>query len=72
MRWPGIEPGSTAWKGTMLAFTPQTHVNLCSILTYQCDYDSKNTKADTQVDTIFISRFNSDSKIYKHISGSMV
>ena len=24
MRWPGIEPGSTAWKAAMLAFTPPT------------------------------------------------
>ena len=24
MRLPGIEPGSTAWKATMLTFTPQT------------------------------------------------
>ena len=22
MRWPGIEPGSTAWKATMLTITP--------------------------------------------------
>ena len=28
VRWPGIEPGSTAWKAAMLAFTPPT-------LTYQ-------------------------------------
>ena len=25
LRLPGIEPGSTAWKATMLTFTPQTH-----------------------------------------------
>ena len=24
MRWPGIEPGSTAWKATMLTITPPT------------------------------------------------
>ena len=24
VRWPGIEPGSTAWKATMLTFTPPT------------------------------------------------
>ena len=24
VRWPGIEPGSTAWKAAMLAFTPPT------------------------------------------------
>ena len=24
VRWPGIEPGSIAWKATMLAFTPPT------------------------------------------------
>ncbi len=26
MRWPGIEPGSTAWKAAMLAIIPPTHV----------------------------------------------
>lgn len=26
MRWPGIEPGSTAWKATMLTITPPSHV----------------------------------------------
>ena len=26
MRGPGIEPGSTAWKATMLTFTPATQV----------------------------------------------
>ncbi len=26
MRWPGIEPGSTAWKAAMLATIPPTHV----------------------------------------------
>ena len=26
MRWPGIEPGSTAWKATMLTFTPPTQL----------------------------------------------
>ena len=24
MRWPGIEPRSTAWKATMLTITPPT------------------------------------------------
>ena len=24
MRWPGVEPGSTAWKATMLTVTPPT------------------------------------------------
>jgi hypothetical protein len=26
MRSPGIEPGSTAWKATMLTITPATHL----------------------------------------------
>ncbi len=26
MRWPGIEPGSTAWKAAMLATIPPTLV----------------------------------------------
>ena len=26
MRWPGIEPGSTAWKAAMLTFTPPTRL----------------------------------------------
>ena len=25
VRWPGIEPGSTAWKATMLTITPPSH-----------------------------------------------
>ena len=25
MRWPGIEPGSTAWKAAMLTTIPPTH-----------------------------------------------
>ena len=29
MRWPGIEPGSTAWKAAMLAFTPPTLAEIC-------------------------------------------
>ena len=24
VRWPGVEPGSTAWKATMLTVTPPT------------------------------------------------
>ena len=24
LRWPGVEPGSTAWKATMLTVTPPT------------------------------------------------
>ncbi len=24
MRWPGVEPGSIAWKATMLTVTPPT------------------------------------------------
>ena len=39
MRWPGIEPGSTAWKATMLTITPpsQPHavVQLSSTNTYR-------------------------------------
>ena len=34
MRWPGIEPGSTAWKAAMLAFTPPT----LSLFTYRRFY----------------------------------
>ena len=26
LRWPGIEPGSTAWKAAMLTTIPPTHV----------------------------------------------
>ena len=26
LRSPGIEPGSTAWKATMLTITPATHL----------------------------------------------
>ena len=25
LRWPGIEPGSTAWKAAMLTTIPPTH-----------------------------------------------
>ena len=27
VRWPGIEPGSIAWKATMLTTIPPTHAN---------------------------------------------
>ena len=27
MRWPGIEPGSIAWKATMLTIIPPSHAN---------------------------------------------
>ncbi|KAK2582332.1 hypothetical protein KPH14_004669 [Odynerus spinipes] len=26
LRWPGIEPGSTAWKATMLTITPPSQL----------------------------------------------
>ena len=40
MRWPGVEPGSIAWKATMLTVTPPTlhtetrhgRIKLCSVL----------------------------------------
>ncbi len=31
MRRPGIEPGSTAWRATMLTFTPATPLRISSI-----------------------------------------
>ena len=32
MRWPGIEPGSTAWKAAMLTIIPPTLLdNMCEI-----------------------------------------
>ena len=42
MRRPGVEPGSTAWKATMLAITPPTLVEfnhltlLLNILNFSC------------------------------------
>ena len=30
VRWPGIEPGSNAWKASMLTITPPTLENLQS------------------------------------------
>ena len=41
MRWPGIEPGSTAWKATMLTITPPSH------LIYYKSVVSKNIHFDT-------------------------
>ena len=29
VRWPGVEPGSTAWKAAMLTTIPPTHADLC-------------------------------------------
>ena len=29
MHWPGIEPGSTAWKAAMLTTIPPMHTGLC-------------------------------------------
>ena len=31
LRSPGIEPGSTAWKATMLTITPATHLLIMGI-----------------------------------------
>ena len=39
VRRPGIEPGSTAWKATMLTFTPPTLVEIT--LTYVSPVVSK-------------------------------
>ena len=39
MRRPGVEPGSTAWKATMLAITPPTLVDLIHLtllLNFSC------------------------------------
>jgi hypothetical protein len=32
MRWPGVEPGSAAWKATMLTVTPPTLIIVFSLL----------------------------------------
>ena len=37
VRRPGVEPGSTAWKATMLTVTPPTH-----LLTYLCLHSADN------------------------------
>ena len=52
MRWPGIEPGSTAWKATMLTSIPpslvlilskcKTHKNLSSFLFVEITNFHKN------------------------------
>tara|TARA_Y100000310_G_scaffold54871_1_gene50283 strand:- start:42 stop:254 length:213 start_codon:yes stop_codon:yes gene_type:complete len=34
MRQPGIEPGSIAWKATMLTFTPPTLILSLKMVTY--------------------------------------
>ena len=33
VRWPGIEPGSTAWKATMLTITPPSHLSVAALYT---------------------------------------
>ena len=38
MRWPGVEPGSTAWKATMLTVTPPTLVVSGSANSYIYNY----------------------------------
>ena len=43
VRWPGIEPGSTAWKATMLTFTPPTQLE---ILVHFEDYKQNSTYVD--------------------------
>ena len=32
VRWPGVEPGSAAWKATMLTVTPPTLVNHSDVI----------------------------------------
>ena len=34
LRWPGIEPGSTAWKAAMLTTIPPSHDCNETILSY--------------------------------------
>ena len=34
MRWPGIEPGSTAWKATMLTIIPPSLKSNAKIYIY--------------------------------------
>ena len=31
VRWPGIEPGSNAWKASMLTITPPTLISICKV-----------------------------------------
>ena len=34
LRWPGIEPGSTAWKAAMLTTIPPTQAHFSSVPIY--------------------------------------
>ena len=38
VRWPGIEPGSNAWKASMLTITPPTPTQETNILTLYTNY----------------------------------
>ena len=47
MRWPGVEPGSTAWKAIMLTITPPTlalhHTAMhCTALVSVCNSTDKH------------------------------
>ena len=41
LRWPGIEPGSTAWKAAMLTTIPPTHLPL-KVHARQVDFHDKS------------------------------
>ena len=47
MRQPGIEPGSIAWKATMLTFTPPTLwvYNIYAFIYSRCHQDGRVVKA---------------------------
>ena len=34
VRWPGIEPGSNAWKASMLTITPPTLVAIATLWSF--------------------------------------
>ena len=50
MRRPGIEPGSTAWKATMLTITPPTPVIRRSFLfhSYTLCYETRKSKIERE------------------------
>jgi hypothetical protein len=48
MRRPGVEPGSTAWKATMLTVTPPTHTLLYTILFFDACVGYKDRSRPTE------------------------
>ena len=66
MRWPGIEPGSTAWKAAMLTTIPPTLNRLCDMWNLNIKTFKKNLNFTTLFG--FTKVYRSERKYFLHSS----